>query len=109
MNGVIRSDSSRGDEHETHSFSFTLVPVLLFSLDGPHILCSSTQYAGVYKMWATSVRGSSMCGSHYSKPIVDLRLRDDDRARRFSTFGRQTVSMVPLAALLSLRKCNESR
>jgi len=48
------------------SFSFS------FSC-GPRILCSGTRYAGVYKMWATSVRGSSMRGSHYSKPIVDLR------------------------------------
>lgn len=111
MNGVIRSDSSRGDEHESYSFSLTLVPVLLFSLDGPHILCSGTRYAGVYKMWATSVRGSSMRGSHYSKPksIVDLRLHDDDRARRFSAFGCQAVSMVPLAALLPLRERIESR
>ncbi|EGI65913.1 hypothetical protein G5I_05643 [Acromyrmex echinatior] len=108
MNGVIRSDSSRGDEHELYSFSLTLVPVLFFSLDGPHILCSGTRYAGVYKMWATSVRGSSMRGSHYSKLIVDLRLYDD-RARRFSAFGCQAVSMVPLAALLPLRERIESR
>ncbi|KYN04179.1 hypothetical protein ALC62_04944, partial [Cyphomyrmex costatus] len=109
MNGVIRLASSRGDEHESY-FSLTLVPVLLFSLDGPHILCSGTRYAGVYKMWATSVRGSSMRGLHYSKPksIVDLRLYDDDRARRYSTFGCQAVSMVSLAALLPLRERVES-
>ena len=110
MNGVIRSDSSRGDEHELYSFSLTFILVLLFSLESPHILCSGTRYAGVYKMWATSVRGSSMRGSHYSKPksIVDLRLYDD-RTRRFSAFGCQAVSMVPLAALLPLCEHIESR
>lgn len=50
-----------------------------------------------------------MRGSHYSKPIVDPRLRDDDRARRISAFGCQAASMVPLAALLHLREYIESR
>ncbi|KYN12971.1 hypothetical protein ALC57_14817 [Trachymyrmex cornetzi] len=54
--------------------------------------------------------GSSRGDEHESyKSIVDLRLYDDDRARRFSAFGCQAVSMVPLAALLPLRERIESR
>jgi len=38
-----------------------------------------------------------------------IEARDDDRARHISAFGRQIVSMVPLAALLRLRERIGSR